>query len=232
VSPARRCLRESTTATVLAAAVVVASCGGSAGVGSGAGSPDAGGSPSEAGGSPSEAGGFDATDARFDAADDRFDAADAGFDAADAGFAVNFTARARADLAAGAPPWTCATALPNVPVTDTASMRDAVRQFIARIVGVPPADIMMTVSPYCGAAMPGTSCASTYSHDVSKSGGAIYDTVAPLARELDANATAVEETIWVPMQNGMSLQSDVVMSGISDGTLVGMVVFNSAYACH
>jgi hypothetical protein len=33
------------------------------------------------------------------------------------------------------------------------------------------------------------------------------------------------------MQNGLSLAADVVMSGISDGMLVGMVVFNEPYAC-
>jgi hypothetical protein len=154
-----------------------------------------------------------------------------GFESTDAGFAADFGARARAALASGAPSWTCATALPNVPVSDSASMRDAVRQFIARVVGVPPADIMMTVSPYCGAAMPANSCANTFAHDTAKSGGSIYNTVAPLAQELDANATQVEETIWVPMQNGMSLAADVVMSGISNGMLVGMVVFNAPYAC-
>ena len=110
-------------------------------------------------------------------------------------------------------------------------MRDAVRQFVAQGVGVPPSDIAMMVSPYGGAAMPANSCATTFAHDTAKSGGSIYAAVAPLAQELDANAKAVEETIWVPMQNGMSLAADVVMSGISDGLLVGMVVFNAPYAC-
>jgi uncharacterized protein YceK len=110
-------------------------------------------------------------------------------------------------------------------------MRDAVRQFIAQVVAVPAADIMMTVSPYCGAAMPANGCATVFAHDTAKSGGSIYYTVAPLAQELEASATAVEETIWVPMQNGLSLAADVVMSGISDGMLVGMVVFNEPYAC-
>jgi hypothetical protein len=177
---------------------------GSAGAGGVAGSAGTGGSPADA----------------------------SGFDATDAGFAADFSARASAALASGAPSWTCATALPNVPVADTASMRAAVRQFVAHVVGVPAADIMMTVSPYCGSAMPANSCATTFAHDTSKSGGSIYYSVAPLAQELEANATDVEETIWVPMQNGMTLEGDVVMSGISEGMLVGMVVFNSPYACH
>jgi hypothetical protein len=154
-----------------------------------------------------------------------------GFDATDAGFAADFSARARASLASGAPSWTCATALPTVPVADTASMREAVRQFIAQVVGVPAADITLMVSPYCGAAMPANSCATTFAHDTAKSGGSIYYSVAPLAQELESNATDVEETIWTPMQNGMTLAADVVMSGISDGLLVGMIVFNAPYAC-
>lgn len=152
-----------------------------------------------------------------------------GSDATDAGFASDFTARASAALAAGAPSWTCATALPNVPVADAQGARDAVRQFIAQVVGVPAADIMMNVQPCNSATPPG--CAVTFAHDTAKSGGSIYYTVDPLARELEANATSVEETIWVPMQNGMAFAADVVVSGTSDGMLVGMVVFNAPYAC-
>jgi hypothetical protein len=77
-----------------------------------------------------------------------------------------------------------------------------------------------------------TTCAIRFAHDCAKSGGAIYDAVAPLSQELEANATEVEETIWTPMQNGISMGADVVMSGISDGLLVGMIVFNGMYACH
>jgi hypothetical protein len=148
----------------------------------------------------------------------------------DGGFAADFTSRATTALAAGAPSWVCATALPNVPVSDTASMRDAVRQYIAQVVGVAPADITMTVQA-CGAAMPANSCAVTFAHDCAKSGGNIYNTVAPLADELNATAAAVEETIWVPMQNGISFSGDVVMSGISGGVLVGMVDFNYPSTC-
>jgi hypothetical protein len=153
-----------------------------------------------------------------------------GFDVTDGGFASAFTTQAGAALAAGAPSWACATTLPNVPVTDTASMRDAVRAFIARVVGVPGADIMMNVQP-CNSATP-PACAVTFAHDTAKSGGSIYYTAMPLAQQLEANATAVEETIWVPMQDGATLAGNVVMSGISDGMLVGMVVFNAPYACH
>jgi hypothetical protein len=153
-----------------------------------------------------------------------------GAETTDAGFVANFSSRASAALAAGAPPWACATALPDVPVADAAAAREAVRQFISHVVGVPAADIMVNVQPCNSTTPPG--CAVTFAHDTAKSGGSIYSTVDPLAKELEANATAVEETIWVPMQNGMTLEADVVMSGISDGVLVGMVVFNSPYACH
>ena len=149
----------------------------------------------------------------------------------DGGFAADFSARARAALAAGAPSWTCATALPNVAVADVESMLNAVRQFVAQVVGVAPGDILMTVSPYCGAAMPQNSCANTFAHETAKSGGSIYDTVDPLAQELVANAASVEDTIWVPTQDAESLPGDVALSGISDGMLVGIVVFNAPYAC-
>jgi hypothetical protein len=153
-----------------------------------------------------------------------------GADTTDAGFAADFSNRATSALIAGAPPWTCATALPNVPVADSAAARNAVRQFISRVVAVPASDIMVNVQPCNSMTPPG--CAVTFAHDTAKSGGQIYYAVDPLAKELEANAISVEETIWVPMQNGMTLEADVVMSGISDGLLVGMVVFNSPYACH
>jgi hypothetical protein len=154
-----------------------------------------------------------------------------GFDATDAGFASDFTARAGATLATAAPSWTCATALPAVPVADAAAARDAVRQFIAQVVGVPATDITVTVQT-CAASMPNlTPCATTFAHDTAKSGGSIYDAVAPLAQELEANATAIEETIWRPMQNGITFPADVVMSGIAGGLLVGMVAFNAPYTC-
>jgi hypothetical protein len=83
----------------------------------------------------------------------------------------------------------------------------------------------------CGGSMLAT-CATRFAHDCAKSGGAIYETVAPLAQELEANATAIEETIWTPVPNGIAMAADVVMSGITDGLLVGMVVFNGQYPCH
>jgi hypothetical protein len=150
-------------------------------------------------------------------------------DASDAGFAADFAARARTGLASAAPSWTCATALPSVAVADAAAARDAVRQFIAQVVGVPATDILVSAQT-CGATM-STTCATTFAHDTGKSGGSIYFTAMPLADELEANATDVEVTLWTPMQNGMTLPGDPVMSGISDGLLVGMVVFNAPYAC-
>jgi len=146
----------------------------------------------------------------------------------DGGFAADFTARAQVALAAGAPSWVCATTLPNVPVADAAAARDAVRAFVSQVVSVQPADIAVTVQN-CGAGA--TSCAVTFAHDCSKSGGDIYNTVAPLADELNATATDVEETIWVPMQNGTTFAAAVVLSGISEGLLVGMVDFNYPSTC-
>ena len=153
----------------------------------------------------------------------------AGSDATNGGFAADFSARARAALAAAAPSWTCATSLPNVPVADAAAAREAVGQFIAQVVGVPVADIMVNVQTCNSPTFP--DCAVAFAHDTAKSGGSIYSTADPLASELEANATSIEDTIWEPMQNGLTLPGDAVMSGIAGGTLVGMVVFNAPYAC-
>jgi pilus assembly protein FimV len=203
--------------------------GGAAGSAGAGGSAGARGSAGE-GGATGAAGAAGAAGASGAAGEGGARSDAGGFDATDAGFAVDFSARADGALAAGAPSWTCATALPNVPVADAAAARAAVAQFISQVVGVPVADISSTVQ-MCGAGPGLTPCATVFAHDAAKSGGSIYDAVAPLASELEANATATEVTIWVPMQNGMTLPGDVSMSGISDGLLVGMVVFNAPYAC-
>ena len=135
-----------------------------------------------------------------------------------------------AALKSAAPSWTCATTLANVPVADGAAARNAVRAFIAQALGVAPTDITMTAQQ-CSTPST-TSCAQHFAHDTAASGGPIYDTAAPLAKELEANATAVEVAIWVPMKDGITLQSVVVMSGIADGVLVGMVVFNTPNVCN
>jgi hypothetical protein len=201
----------------LAAAILVMSCGRGRAISHADGAADGQGSGGGTGGESVGSGGRG--EVPVDARD---------FDGADGGFAPDFTARAGTALAAGAPSWVCATVLPNVPVADAAAARDAVGEFIAQVVGVPPTDIAVTVQN-CGAGT--ASCAVTFAHDVSKSGGSVYNTVAPLAQELDANAAAVEETIWVPMKDGTNFAADVVMSGISDGVLVGMVVFNYPSTC-
>ena len=73
-----------------------------------------------------------------------------------------------------------------------------------------------------------TTCAERFAHDTAKSGGSIYNTARPLALELEAAATAVEETIWSPPM----FSAVVVMSGIADGVLVGMAVFNTPNVCN
>jgi len=121
--------------------------------------------------------------------------------------------------------WTCATTLPNVPVADAAEARNVVRAFIAGATGVAPTDITMNVQE---CSTPNTnSCAERFAHDTAKSGGSIYDTARPLAIELEAAATAVEETIWTQP----TFQAVLVMNGIADGVLVGMAVFNDPNVC-
>jgi hypothetical protein len=148
----------------------------------------------------------------------------------DADFALEFGTRAGAAMAAAAPPWTCATSLPAVPVADAAAAHAAVNQFIAQVVGVPATDIAVSLQP-CGPSL-SADCAVVFAHDTAKSGGAIYDTAWPLAQELEASAAAIEVAAWTPMRDGLSLEPAATMSGIAGGLLVGLVVFYDTYPCH
>jgi len=143
----------------------------------------------------------------------------------DTNFAWDFAARAREALA-DTPAWTCATALPTVPVSGQTEARNAIQAFVARVVGLPISDIAITEG-LCGAPSQ-TTCAARFAHDCAKSGGDTYNRVVALAEELQGRADSVEETIWVPTNQ----TGNVVLSGISNGLLVGMVVFNGDYPCH
>lgn len=150
-----------------------------------------------------------------------------GFDATDAGFAADFAARARTQLAAVAPSWNCDTALPTVAVADPDAAREAIRQYVAQVVGLSPADLTITPQP-CNT--PGwATCTNIFGHDAAKSGGQTYDTITTLGQLLEANAADIEVTQWIPA--GTAAAVAVVMSGISDGQLVGMVLFEAAYPC-
>jgi hypothetical protein len=175
-----------------------------------------------------------ASGSRSDGTSGRGDGGSAGDGVAGAGavsgFAADFLPRAQAALKAAAPAWTCATTLPLVPVEDREAVHDAVRAFIAAAVDVAPADISMTTQE---CSTPSTiSCADTFAHDTAKSGGSIYDTARPLALELEAKTADVEVSIWVATKDGITLPGIAVMTGISDGVLVGMAVFNSPEVCN
>ena len=147
----------------------------------------------------------------------------------DGGFAGDFSERARTVMAGSAPVWTCAIPLPNLPVANEDEALQAVRQVIAGVVGVAGDAIAVTVND---CATPTTlSCARVFEHNVAKSGGYLSEALLPLAEELEASATSVEETIWVPTQGDQTLSGDVAISGISDGLLVGMIVFNEFNNC-
>src|SRR4051794_7897946 len=138
-----------------------------------------------------------------------------GFDATDAGFAADFAARARTELAAVSPSWNCDTALPTVAVADPDAAREAIRQYVAQVVGLSPADL--TITPQ-GCSTPSTpTCTNIFGHDAAKSGGMTYATIIALGDELQANAADIEVTLWIPA--GTASAVAVVMSGISDGQL-------------
>jgi hypothetical protein len=191
---------------------------GSAGAGGSSAPAGAGGSAGSAGiGGLSGSGG--AGGAPFDAG---------GFDATDAGFASDFAARARTELAAVSPSWNCDTALPTVAVADPDAAGEAIRQYVAQVAGLSPADL--TITPQACGTPASATCANIFGHDAAKSGGQTYDTIIALGEELEANAADIEVTLWIPAGTGAAIA--VVMSGISDGQLVGMVLFEAAYPCH
>jgi len=224
---------------VLALVFLVASCGGghaaggSGGAGGGSGVGGAAGDASSgsagaggaAGGAPGSAGGAGVAGS----AGSGGELPDAGgFVSTDAGFPADFATQGRTQLAAVAPSWTCDDTLPTVPVADSAAAHDAVRQYVAQVVGLAPADLDMSVQE-CDTATTIT-CSGKFAHDASKSGGPVYPTVMSLGDLLEANATSVEETFWIP--TGTASAVAIVISGISDGQLVGMVIFEAAYPCH
>jgi len=133
-------------------------------------------------------------------------------------------------LAAAAPTWTCATTLPAVPVADGDAVRDVVRAFIAEAVNFAPADISM-MTEQCSTPST-TTCAEVFAHDTASTGGALYDSARPLAQELEANTTHVEVSIWTPIKDGLTLPAIFIMTGISDGTLVAMAVFETPDVCN
>jgi hypothetical protein len=118
--------------------------------------------------------------------------------------------------------------LPTVAVADPDGAREAIRQYVAQVAGLSPPDLTITAQE-CSTPASAT-CANVFGHDAAKSGGMTYDTIIALGEELEANAADIEVTLWIPAGTGAAVA--VVMSGISDGQLIGMVIFQAAYPCH
>jgi hypothetical protein len=147
----------------------------------------------------------------------------------DAGFAAEFTDRVRAVVAQGGTASTCASPLPIVPVSSRDEAEAAMRAFVAEVLGVAAADLSMTTVD-CGTATTQT-CAGRFQHDIYKSNGIYGEMLYPLAQDLEARGTFVEETIWVATVDGSSTPAEVGISGIVDGLLVGVVMFNDRQSC-
>jgi hypothetical protein len=148
---------------------------------------------------------------------------------ASSGFALGFAARVRSVVLDAGTPSTCASPLPSLPVGTPDGARLAVRQFIAGVLDVGAEQLDVTVHSCAAGAQP--TCAQTFQHDIYKSNGAYGELLYPLAQELETNADFVEETIWVPTVNGITAAADVCVSGVVDGTLSGVVMFNDRQDC-
>ena len=145
----------------------------------------------------------------------------------DSGFAADFADRVRAAVAQGGTPSTCASALPAIPVASAEEARAAVGAFVAEVRAVAPATLSVLVVE-CGT--PTTaSCAGRFQHDLYKSNGIYGESLYPLAVELESRGSFVEETIW--SANDGSSSADVCISGVVDGLLVGVVMFNGRQTC-
>ena len=149
--------------------------------------------------------------------------------AGDASFADDFASRVRTVIASGGTASTCASPLPAVPVADPDAARAAVRSFIAGVRGVVPENLSVTIQ-VCGDAA-SVSCASTFRHDLYKSNGFYGQELYPLAQELESRGAFVEETIWRTTVNGVGYGPEVCLSGVVDGLLVGIVMFNDWQSC-
>jgi hypothetical protein len=147
----------------------------------------------------------------------------------DASFADDFAKRVRAVTAQGGTASTCASPLPGVPVAGPDEARAAVRAFIAKVRGVPQDDLAVTAAE-CGGPT-GQTCSARFQHDIYKSNGIYGEMFYPLAQNLESQGTSVEETIWVPTVDGSTFSAEVCMSGIVDGLLVGICMFNDWQSC-
>lgn len=78
----------------------------------------------------------------------------------------------------------CATALPSIPVSDAAAMREAIQQFVARIVG--PVDSVSYNATACGG-IGRADCATQFQHMLFKADGQLGTALLPLAREVGAS---------------------------------------------
>jgi hypothetical protein len=146
----------------------------------------------------------------------------------DAAYAADFANRVRVAVAQGGTPSTCASPLPATAVTGRDEARAAVAAFIAEVV-MPDASALSVVAGECGTPSTQT-CARRFQHDVYKSNGIYGEMLYPLAEELESRASFVEETIWT-ITDGSSNGASVCISGVVDGILVGIVMFNDRQSC-
>jgi hypothetical protein len=144
-------------------------------------------------------------------------------------FALGFPARVRSTIRDAGTLSTCASPLPPLLAATSDDARAAVRQFIAGVVGAAPDQLTVMVGS-CSATGAQT-CARAFQHDIYKSNGIYGESLFPLAQDLEMRGAFVEETIWVATVNGLTMAADVAISGVVEGTLVGMVMFNDRQDC-
>jgi len=167
----------------------------------------------------------DLVDASVDIADTQ------GQDASDArsSFALEFPERVRTTIRDAGTASTCVSPLPSLSAATSDDARTVLRQFIAGVRRVSPDELVVTDALCSSNGTQG--CARTFQHDIYKSNGIYGESLFPLAQELETTAASVAETTWVATVNGIAMAADVAITGVVDGTIVGMVMFNDRQDC-
>jgi hypothetical protein len=147
---------------------------------------------------------------------------------ADAGdLFTRFAADVDAAVRGAASMHNCAVAVPATPVNSAAAAHEAVRAYVAHVVGVAAVDVQDHALPCSGGL-----CASHFNHDLYKSDGLLADALTPLAQTVEVMAGATtEEVVWSPVQGDISLPADVSIEGVVEGRVLGIVFFNDRTSC-
>lgn len=124
-------------------------------------------------------------------------------------------------------PVNCAAPLPAVKVMSATEAANAVREYVAAMLGVPVSELREEVQA-CGDATH-AACADAFNLYSGSFGGRVPETVYPLAQQLDSGSTSERLTTFTTGQNGSIKVA--VLSAEKAGWLIGIAVFGDRANC-